>query len=78
MRLISAVDRRPTPWFWGINGAAGVLASVLAVATSIALGINTTLAIGAVCYLLLIPTALLLYAPPRNAVAYTHPAPQAP
>ena len=32
MRLISAVDRKPTPWFWGINGAAGVLAATLAVA----------------------------------------------
>lgn len=60
MRLVSAVDRRPTPWFWGINGAAGVLASVLAVTTSIALGIGTTLAIGAVCYLLLIPAAWVL------------------
>ena len=27
MRFIGAVDRTPTPWFWGINGAAGVLAS---------------------------------------------------
>ena len=32
MRFINAVDRRPTPWFWGINGAAGVLASSVAVA----------------------------------------------
>src|SRR5438128_10497853 len=23
MRLVSAVDRRPTAWFWGVNGAAG-------------------------------------------------------
>jgi hypothetical protein len=60
MRLVSAADRRPTPWFWGINGAAGVLASVLAVTTSIALGISATLAIGAVCYLLLIPAAWAL------------------
>jgi hypothetical protein len=57
MRLISAVDRTPTPWFWGINGAAGVLASILAVACSIAFGISTTLLIGALCYLLLIPAA---------------------
>ena len=60
MRLVAATDRRPTPWFWGINGAAGVLASVLAVTTSIALGINATLTVGAMCYLLLIPTASLL------------------
>jgi hypothetical protein len=59
MRLISAIDRTPTPWFWGINGAAGVLASVAAVACSIGLGISTTLAIGAVCYLLLIPVTIV-------------------
>lgn len=58
MRLISAVDPRPTPWFWGINGAAGVLASSLAVICSIAFGIQTTLVIGALCYLLLIPAAI--------------------
>ena len=31
MRLVEAIDRQPTPWFWGINGATGVLASVLGV-----------------------------------------------
>jgi SAM-dependent methyltransferase len=60
MRMISAVDRKPTPWFWGINGAAGVLASILAVACSIAFGISTTLIIGALCYLCLIPAALAI------------------
>lgn len=61
MRIVSAIDKRPTPWFWGINGAAGVLASIIAVATSIGFGIDTTLGIGAACYLLLIvPTLGLL------------------
>jgi hypothetical protein len=60
MRLISAIDRRPTPWFWGLNGVAGVLASIVAIATSIAFGISTTIAIGAVCYLLLVPAAFIL------------------
>lgn len=60
MRFISAVDRKPTPWFWGINGASGVLASTVAVACSIAYGIGTTLTLGAVCYLLLIPAALII------------------
>jgi hypothetical protein len=59
MRLVSALDRKPTPWFWGINGAAGVLSSVVAVSTSIAVGISGTLIIGAVCYFLLLPTALI-------------------
>jgi hypothetical protein len=60
MRLISRVDRTPTPWFWGINGAAGVLASAAAVATSIAFGISVTMVLGAMCYLLLIPATFLM------------------
>lgn len=63
MRLISAVDRTPTPWFWGINGAAGVLASIAAVVCSIGLGIGWTLAIGALCYALLSPAALVIGLP---------------
>jgi hypothetical protein len=66
MRFVSAIDRRPTPWFWGINGAAGVLASVMAVGISIALGISTTLTIGSICYLLLIPTLLLFFDHPNS------------
>ncbi len=58
MRLVSTIDRTPTPWFWGISGAAGVLASVVAVATSIAFGISTTLIMGAICYFLLLPVIL--------------------
>jgi hypothetical protein len=60
MRLVSAIDTAPTPWFWGINGAAGVLAASVAVVTSIALSIDTTLRIGAVCYLLIAAPAVLL------------------
>jgi hypothetical protein len=47
MRLVSAISTGPTPWFWGINGAAGVLAASVAVVTSIAFSIDTTLRIGA-------------------------------
>jgi hypothetical protein len=67
MRLVQAVDRRPTPWFWGINGGAGVLSSALAVALSIAFGIHVTLTLGALCYLALIPAGLAL----RSAAAGT-------
>ena len=55
MRLIALIDQRPTPWFWGINGAAGVLASIVAVVCSIAFGISVTITLGAICYLLLVP-----------------------
>ncbi len=64
MRLVLAHDPRPAPWFWGINGAAGVLASVMAIALSIAFGISATLAVGAACYVLLIPAAIALATPP--------------
>jgi hypothetical protein len=63
MRLIAAIDPRPAPWFWGINGAAGVLASISAIAVSLALGIKATLILGALCYFLLIPVSLPLIHP---------------
>jgi len=60
MRLVEEVDRQPTPWFWGINGATGVLASVAGLMFSMSLGINVTLLISAACYLLLVPTSIIL------------------
>ena len=60
MRLVSAIDSQPTPWFWGINGATSVLASVLGVMFSMSFGINVTMLIAAACYLLLIPTGYAL------------------
>lgn len=60
MRLASAIDTQPTPWFWGINGATGVLASVLGVMFSMSFGINVTMLISAACYFLLIPTSYAL------------------
>src|SRR5205807_10551202 len=71
MRLVSAINIGPTPWFWGINGAAGVLVASVAVVTSIAFSIDTTLRIGAACYLLItVPGVLLVCAgaPPSHAV----------
>lgn len=62
MRLVAAVDGRPTPWFWGINGATGVLASVLGVIVSMSAGIDVTLLIAAACYLTLIPISFRLLA----------------
>ena len=69
MQLISAKDERPTPWFWGINGASGVLASILAVGCSIAFGITATLTVGGLCYLLLIPAAFAIGFPRQAAAA---------
>jgi len=61
MRLVEAVDKGPTPWFWGINGATGVLASVLGVMLSMSFGINLTLLISATCYFMLIPVSFALF-----------------
>jgi spermidine synthase len=60
MRLVNAVDTRPTPWFWAVNGAAGVLAASVAVATSIAFSINASLWVGAACYLMVAPAGIAL------------------
>ena len=62
MTLVQRVDAGPTPWFWGINGATGVLASVLAVMVGMALGINVTMGLAGVSYLALIPTGRALRA----------------
>ncbi len=57
LRLVEALasdDRPPLgPWMWGINGACGVVASGLALTSSMAWGISATLFIGAGCYLVL-------------------------
>jgi hypothetical protein len=61
MRLTTAIDPRPTPWLWGVNGAAGVLAAGLAVACSIGFSVDATIRVGGICYIALLPLALLLW-----------------
>ena len=68
MRLVTSLDSRATPWFWGVNGAAGVLAAGLAVACSIAFSVDMTVRVGAICYLLLGPTAVMLLKHPHAVV----------
>jgi len=53
LRLVQAISPRATAWMWGVNGACGVLASIIAVAVSIWAGIGTNLLIAAVVYILL-------------------------
>ena len=60
MSIVNDIDARPTPWFWAVNGAAGVLASGLAVTISMEFSISATLWCGAISYLLLGPVAVLL------------------
>lgn len=60
LRLTEKFDSRATAWFWGINGAAGVLGSSIAIALNIALGIDQTLVVGGACYALLALAFLML------------------
>jgi hypothetical protein len=60
MSLVKTIDERPMPWFWAVNGAAGVLAASAAIMVSIEWSINTSLWLGALCYLLLGPVGLKL------------------
>lgn len=69
MRLVEAVDSQPTPWFWGVNGATGVLASVLGVILSMSFGIPVTMMVSAACYLLVIPAGIRLMKMPTQKAA---------
>ncbi len=51
MKLASLRFSGVTPWFWGINGATSVCASVFAVALALSFGIAATYWIGVACYL---------------------------
>lgn len=62
MTLSERIDAKPTPWFWSVNGAAGVLASGLGVIISMNFSIPVTLMCGAFCYLLLLRPMSTLYA----------------
>jgi hypothetical protein len=66
MEIVNAIDSRPTPWFWAVNGAAGVLAAGIAVLVSIHATISATLWCGGACYLLLAPIAINLARLRRN------------
>ena len=54
MRLVGQQSDRVTAWMWGVNGAAGVMASILAVMVSMWLGIHANLLIAGLLYVLLL------------------------
>lgn len=62
LTLTEKFDTRATAWFWGINGAAGILGSTLGIALNMAIGIDRTMIIGGVCYALLALCFLGLHA----------------
>jgi len=52
LKLAAAHSPQATPWLWGINGAASVLASVLAVVVALYAGITASFWTGVGCYAL--------------------------
>jgi hypothetical protein len=53
MRLVGHHSNQVTAWMWGVNGAAGVMASIVAVMVSMWLGIHVNLLVAAGLYLVL-------------------------
>lgn len=66
LRLVRQLSEPSLPWMWGINGACGVMASVVAVAISLWSGIHTSLYIAALCYAAVALPAARLYASGRR------------
>jgi hypothetical protein len=60
MRMVSALSAPATAWMWGVNGASGVLGSIVAVGVSIWAGIQVNLLLAAVFYASLIFPLLTL------------------
>ena len=60
LRLTQALSSEATPWMWGINGAFGVLASILGVLVSMSFGIQTNLHLATGAYLAVALCAVLL------------------
>lgn len=60
MRLVGRISSNAAPWLWGVNGACGVLATVVAVALSMWYGIQTSFYCAAIVYgTLAIPAGVL-------------------
>jgi hypothetical protein len=54
MLLAGKENPGATAWFWGINGAAGVMGGGLAIAFNIGAGIDFTMFLAALCYAALV------------------------
>jgi hypothetical protein len=67
MRLASRRSAELTPWLWGINGAASVCASVLAVFVSLTSGISAAYGVGVICYV--VAVAAYVWANQRGPLA---------
>lgn len=61
LRLVGRISQDATPWMWGVNGAAGVMGAVVAVAISMWAGIDGGLRVAVGLYGLLVLVAPLLH-----------------
>lgn len=66
MRLLGRHSDALTAWMWAVNGACGVMASIVAVMISMWIGIHTNLLIAAVLYMLLALPLRVLRTQPQN------------
>jgi hypothetical protein len=73
MRLVGRVSESAMPWMWGVSGAMGVLSSILAVALSMWVGIQTSLYLAVACYAGLVIPARILWASGQGPAADTEP-----
>jgi hypothetical protein len=79
MRAVDAISHEATAWMWGVNGACGVLGSIVAVGISIWIGIQANLIAAAAIYAALtVPLWALQVERQRRAAADARPAPAPP
>jgi hypothetical protein len=67
MRLVGRLSQDAMPWMWGINGACGVLSSVIAVAISMWSGIHTNFYLALLTYALIAIPAVALWKAGKGA-----------
>jgi len=60
LSLLNKKVRESAPWFWGVNGAASVVSSVVATAISIFYGISATFFTGLLCYFAAFAAGILI------------------
>jgi spermidine synthase len=78
IRLVSGRHAEIIPWAWGLNGAASVLGSVLAMVVAVHLGFRVTLLVGAAFYVLALVTGLRRPSPVLEPPPSVGPAPDPP
>jgi hypothetical protein len=69
MRRADSLAPAITPWLWGINGAASVCASVLAVVVALSMGIGASYWIGLFCYVVAAGIYVATASKPATATA---------